>query len=75
MATIDIREEQDNNVDEVVFWDATNISGTCFVSNKITNTTHVRIEDEDNYVIIENKQHAENLIKALHKAVELGWLK
>lgn len=34
----------------------------------------VKIMDDDAFVVIESVAHASNLIKALEKAIELGWL-
>lgn len=38
---------------------------------------YIQILDEELYnaVYINTKEHAENLIKALRKAIELGWVK
>lgn len=32
-------------------------------------------DDEVGYVVVSSAEHAKNLIKALEKAIELGWIK
>jgi len=32
-------------------------------------------DGERGLIVVKNKEHAQNLIKALNKAIELGWLK
>ena len=81
MSTLDVRKEEPSRVDKIVFSDA--YCGEIAVANRIlVENTHfdpvdekaVRICDSTAYVIIHSAEHAENLIKALRAAVNLGWL-
>lgn len=74
MATIDVREES-SEVTAITFY---SLSGPDFhnLAAKITKQrSGVIISDGSDFVVVENQLHAMNLIKALNKAVELGWLK
>ena len=76
MATIDIRDNFPT-VDIIRFWD--NPTGGYLA----TGLTHiyiygeVKIEDLENIrsLKISSEEHAKYLIKALNKAIELGWFK
>jgi hypothetical protein len=70
MATIDIRAT-DEKVDKIVF-----SSATYEIANSLELDSRVVIlkNDEDDYMNIQ-KADVQNLIKALQKAVELGWTK
>lgn len=81
MSTLDVREENASRVDKIVFSDA--YCDGVVVAHRIIEESMdfdpddrkaVRICDESAYVIIHSAEHAENLIKALRAAVNLGWL-
>ena len=73
MATIDVRDEADAAVDVIKFSDsyATHIFGEGIGEE---GSFVMLYDDNDDYVVINDKEHALNLIKALNKAIELGWL-
>ena len=77
MAIIDVRQEESESTDTIVFSDK--YSGGGFnIGNRLTkhpDSDYVRLSDNLEYVLISNAEHAENLIKALRKAIDLGWLK
>lgn len=80
MATIDIRNEVDDKVTVIVFADGEGADGItqakAIALYDYNGVPYVSIEDMDgDVVIINSKEHAQNLIKALNKAIELGWLK
>lgn len=70
MARIDIRNESQEEVNEIVFADFNSSNYACIITNSGSNTF---IEGEDSSVVIPSKEHAQNLIKSLNKAIELGW--
>lgn len=78
MATIDVREAGVATVDKIMFY------GDCFEESAAaleidrcevhTGCVAITASDEEMGVLaLENKEHALNLIKAIHKALELGW--
>lgn len=85
MSTIDIRNEEGEEATEIVFAETQDSNG-CTQANAVAKWPYeqnqVVIKDEDyrpqeltGYVVVSSKEHAQNLIKALEKAVDLGWLK
>ena len=82
MSTLDVREENTSRVDKIVFSDAYVDDVVAIANHILVESTHfdpvdqkaVRICDSTAYVIIHSAEHAENLIKALRAAVNLGWL-
>lgn len=76
MSSIDIREQGEDTVDTIVFADAED-------SEDVVQAHYVRrwssnyftIEDSDESVVINSKEHALDLIKAIEKAIELEWVK
>lgn len=79
MSEFDVRK--DKTVTSIIFNDANSQDGV-FVAYKITPWINkgIRLEDIEydgddiGYVVLTDKDQALNLIKALEKAVELGWL-
>lgn len=76
MSTYDVRSNNEEVIDEIVFaegcdehesWQAYSI--TCNSIRK-----YIAVSDPGESVIINSKEHALNLIKALNKAIELGWI-
>lgn len=83
MSVFDVRGEQVSEVQEIVFSDETVDDTTvayCIKPYK-NYKGEIVIADSDydgasqGYVVIVSKEDGENLIKGLHKAIELGWLK
>lgn len=74
MATIDVRGEVEDVVQVIKFSDS---YATHLVGEWIGEEGSFVMLYDDNYdhVVINDKQHALNLIKALNKAIELGWLR
>ena len=74
MATIDIREGMDVEIDTIKFSDAENFEDACYLMKRsfVSINTY---EESTEPVFIDSKKDAENLIKALQKAIELGWWK
>lgn len=79
MATIDVRDEVEEVVDTIVFAETHGSTAGendvplayCLTHDKGT----VIIRDTMEYVLVNDKERALHLIKALNKAIELGWLK
>ena len=76
MATIDIRNTSEDAIDTITFASASSVSYICGKLVKGGNDVEVQ-DPEDDYrsLVIESKEDAENMIKALQKAIELGWFK
>ena len=74
MATIDIRDNLPT-VDIIRFWD--NPTGNYSVTGLTYIGGEVKIEDLENIrsLKIISEEHAKYLIKALNKAIEIGWFK
>lgn len=70
----DVRESNHPAITGIVFSEEKR-RNTCIAHTLTQYEDKVKIVDSDEYVFIVDKEHAENLIKALHKAIELGWLK
>ena len=71
----DVRIGVDEEITEIVFGD---IDPTFYLGTAIKRWGQDKIIIFDNAaaeVGIKDKEHAENLIKALQKAIEIGWLK
>ena len=78
MSTIDVRDMNEETVSRIRFAeDHGKVGGddTCPLACYLTlENACVAIDDPYDRVIIKDKEHALNLIKALNKAIELGWL-
>lgn len=74
MNDIDIREGQE--VGRIIF--ANEKNGSVSVGHYVDKFAHksssIRIQDGSEFVVICGLEHANNLIKAIEKAKELGWL-
>lgn len=74
MSVLDIRKTADEPITNIVFAD----EGRNYVTatSLMKRSDHFRIvdEDDDSNLIIESKEQAENLIKAIEKAIELNWV-
>jgi hypothetical protein len=82
MATIDIRNEQLGKVNKIVFANDSGLSGSNWAvdlsliegDNFFRSYIRISVESDNNSVGL-RRDDVENLIKALQKAVELGWTK
>ena len=72
MSTFDVRNTKDNEVVKITFADSNSGYGCSIAKNSYGDVTLFDCE-EDWASSIATKQDAENLIKALQKAIELGW--
>jgi len=74
----DVRNDGAGEVDEVVFADGKAADGS-YQAHRIephTKGRDVKVFDgSGDYVYVNSEDHARDLIKALNKAIELGWLK
>lgn len=72
---IDIRTEVSKQIDKIIF--ATDTSEHIIPTRLefADEYKEVWLRDRDDEMFIPSKEHALNLIKALNKAIELGWLK
>ena len=75
MKSIDIREGVEEIITEIVFSEDQNCDTTPLACILRKDGKFTTISDTCDHVIIESKEHALNLIKALHKSIELGWVK
>lgn len=74
MKTLDIREHDDKPVERIVF--SEHGRGDVCVFDKDNLSIKWLVDDEEEEVYsVDSAEEAENLIKALHKALELGWFK
>lgn len=69
MSKFDVRENGEENISEIIFGD----EGSAFMLTE--SGAGCWIEDGGTVVEVLNQHHAKNLIKALEKAITLGWLK
>ena len=73
MSTLDIRSNTKSEINRIVVHESElDLCSMRFWAGKVL------IEDGTplhNVQMIDSKEHANNLIKALNKAIELGWLK
>ena len=76
MSTYDVRSNNEETINKIVFaegcdeqesWQACSI--TCNTLKK-----YILVSDPGESLVINSKEHALNLIKALNKAIELGWI-
>ncbi len=76
----DVRLKEELVIEKIVFSDPEDKDGD-EVAYYLTSLsamgidTGCRIEDDEDALFIQDKQHALNLIKALEKAISIGWLK
>lgn len=74
MATFDVRDNDPSIVEIVFADDCDGVAYSLDISNNLGSGC-VSIRDNVDYLVIESAEHAQNLKKALDKAIELGWLK
>ena len=77
MTVFDVRKEN-FKIEKIVFSESETAEG-CDIGHSLSvweeDSAFVQISDGVEYVLIESVEHAQNLKKALDKAIELGWLK
>ena len=76
MASIDIREYQSDSIDEIHFAGEGVLVYNAFKLRKdeVNGDMVAAISDGCDRVLVYSKTDAENLIKALQKAIEFGWV-
>lgn len=81
MTVIDIRTARDDRVDTIQFADKEDSKTGYIIANEVRKSTDgndygVEIRDSaGDYIRVMTRDDAENLTRALIKAVSLGWLK
>ncbi len=75
MSSIDIREQGEDAVDTIVFADAEDSDDVAQAHHVRWRSNYFTIEDSYESVVINSKEHALDLIKAIKKAIELEWVK
>lgn len=80
MAVLDIRSESHEEITEIIFAEREDIDGdfqAYMICPAMSCNGFITIYDGEDTesVSISSIEHAENLIKALRKAIELGWVK
>lgn len=74
MASIDIRAAAKEDITEIVFADDLSREDCVQAYQIYRQLGYITINDINDCLIINSKEHAQNLIKALEKAIELGWV-
>lgn len=78
MATIDIRKVQEGDVNKIIFADGDggDLHATLISKGLFSQNGRIRIHGQvpTNFTYVIGKKEALNLIKALEKAVALGWV-
>ena len=75
MATIDIRDGMDAEIDTIKFSDKENSEDAAYLRKGSFVSISTYYEEDTGPVFIDSETDAKNLIKALQKAIELGWWK
>lgn len=70
----DVREDGYEQITEIVFANENNNEGTSQAYSILRENGYVEVHDSLEFVIVDSKEHAKNFIKALEKAIDLGWL-
>lgn len=70
----DVRFPQSDVVSSIQFADRSD-EGTLQAHIIERNNNRVKIKDGAEFVYVSDAEHARNLVKALEKAISLGWLK
>lgn len=76
MSAIDIRNAGVETIDKIVFSDegSNYVIATHLTQGKGEDCFKIVTEDCRESVIVESKEQAQNLIKAIDKAIQLGWV-
>ncbi len=76
--TFDVRTDENFEIDKIVFANPLCKQEVHNIAHFIIHTKlfdgMVSITDKESFVLVQDKEHALNLIKALEKAIELKWL-
>lgn len=75
MVTTDIRHDVRGAIDKIVFADSNDWCYCAVSLRKSSDNQILLLEEDDGDCVGIYKPDVENLIKALQKAVELGWTK
>lgn len=77
MAIFDVRNNEVGAIDEIRFADEDDYTWSILthISSEEIRDGNILLIPSGEYARIHSKIHARNLIKALEKAIELGWLK
>jgi len=76
MAVFDVRNDVEESITEIVFAETVDDAGFSVAFKLGNEFGDVAIwDDQDECVRVRSIEQAQNLIKALNKAIELGWLK
>lgn len=78
MSTFDVRTRDSDTVTNIVFADDKDCSRAFayYIDRHGSDDTLVCINDhQEDFIIVTSAEHARDLMKALDKAIELGWLK
>lgn len=78
MAVFDVRKEN-NEIEKIIFNSVEGVSTGWDVAYYLRKWDEedglVEINDRHGFVLVESAEHANDIKKALDKAIELGWLK
>lgn len=80
MSNFDVRTEATQTIQSITFADEEDSvrgrtqANVLLVDCDTYDENMFKICDEDDFLYITSKEHAENLIKALNKAIELKWV-
>jgi hypothetical protein len=76
MAVFDVREDVEESITEIVFAEKKDNEGTSLAYKMGRMWNGVALHDDTGEkVLVQSAQDAQSLIKALNKAIELGWLR
>lgn len=73
MATIDIRDISEDAIDEIRVRDKDRCILSVELIERAGNYVNVYDSDGSDRLTIHSEEHANNLIKGIQKAIELGW--
>lgn len=73
MSVIDLTSPE--AVNRIHFWNTDEYDRAVSISHNSPGEVWIDDEDSSEQLKIDDKAHAEMLIKALQKAIEIGWLK
>lgn len=77
MAVLDIRAEGESQIDEIIIADIDSNSATHLLKGGLVSYGQGEVmignKQEDYFLSINSKEHAQHIIAALNKAIEFGW--
>jgi hypothetical protein len=76
MSIFDVRTDTAPNITQLKFGDFNSKTATAqYIERYKGAVGGIKVVDDyDEFVVVSDKAHAENLIKALETAIELGWV-